>query len=89
MLPTPRQRSIQDRLGTLFEAPSSHWKLAPEFIEIQLPELVNPYAIWGATGRDDLGNFFLGVSAPVIGKTRPLCVLSNPERIRRSHSEIQ
>ena len=41
-LSTQRQRSIQDRLGTLFEAPSSRWRLAPEFTEIQLPELVNP-----------------------------------------------
>ena len=80
MRPTPRQRSIQDRLGTLFEAPSSHWKLAPEFIEIQLPELVNPYAIWGATGRDDLGNFFLGVSCAGDWKdSATLCVVQPGE----------
>ena len=57
-----RERTTANRLGTVFSEPSLRWKLAPEFTEIELPELTNPYAIWGATGRDDSGNLYLGVS---------------------------
>lgn len=61
-VPAPRERTLANRLGTVFSEPSLRWKLAPEFKEIELPALTNPYAIWGATGRDDNGNLYLGVS---------------------------
>ena len=61
-LPVSKERTVENRLGTVFSEPSLRWRLAPELIEIDLPEITNPYAIWGATGRDDFGNLYLGVS---------------------------
>lgn len=61
-LPSQRERTIENRLGTKFHDSSIRWQQSPKFTEISIPEISNRYAIWGATGRDDFGNLYLGVS---------------------------
>ncbi len=69
-------RSSEQRLGTVFEDSSIRWKLAPEITEIQLPEVDFEHAIWGATGRDDYGNVYFGISCFGDEASAALCRLS-------------
>ncbi|MDA9859261.1 hypothetical protein N9D23_14170, partial [Rubripirellula sp.] len=54
-------RSKQDRFGTRFYDASSKYRRTPKLTELALPSVPHANAIWGATGRDDLGNVYLGV----------------------------
>ncbi|MDG2220493.1 MAG: hypothetical protein P8L85_03885 [Rubripirellula sp.] len=70
-------RSVQDRFGTRYLDPSAKYRRAPMLTPISLPKISHSNAIWGATGRDDLGNIYLGVFCN--GSDRPsaaLCRLS-------------
>lgn len=60
--PIPRQRSMADRQGTVFSPGSARFREAPDFRVIDLPSVPFGSAIWGATGRDDNGNIYLGIS---------------------------
>jgi len=64
-------RPFDLKVGTKFTPLPSNPFTAPtlEEIKIKLPEQVNNAdAIWGATGRDDEGNIFFGVSTHGIAK---------------------
>lgn len=50
-------------MGTRFTPPPVDLFQLPEFVEIPLPKFPGANAIWGATGRDDRGHIWLGVSA--------------------------
>lgn len=57
-----QSRSKQDSLGTLYtEVHSSHFK-PPIINSIQFPAGGSGAASWGATGKDDNGNIYVGVS---------------------------
>ena len=58
----PLERTDEQRLGTGFLEPSPRFSDPPELSLIELPPIAGGNAIWGATGRDDLGNVYLGVS---------------------------
>lgn len=60
--PKRAERSFPQRLGTVFSEPSPRWSLAPDLVPIVLPEVPLENSIWGATGRDDAGNIYLGIS---------------------------
>ena len=59
----PPPRSAELRLGTRFATPSSRFRQAPTLTSITLPTVRLANAIWGATGRDDHGNLYLGISS--------------------------
>lgn len=79
--PAPTVRSVPHRLGTRFDSPSTRWRFAPDFIEIEIPDIPHKYAIWGATGRDDFGNLYFGVSARGEWEDSAALCLVRPKRI--------
>ena len=56
-------RTVADRWGTLFLPLPGDLQLAPQGSEISVPDFAGSYAVWGATGRDDRGHIWFGVSA--------------------------
>jgi hypothetical protein len=57
------RRSVEQRLGTHFnEVNSSHFRL-PNVIQLQFPTRLDGSVLWGATGRDDFGHVYFGVSS--------------------------
>ena len=58
----PSVRGVAERFSTHYAAWSPRFEDAPRLTDIPLPELHGAYAVWGATGRDDIGNIFIGVS---------------------------
>lgn len=57
-----KQRSLSERFGTHYSANSVIEQHAPRLRHIPLPDVPHGNAIWGATGRDDSGNLYFGVS---------------------------
>ena len=69
-------RPAELRLGARFAEGPDRWSKAPVLTPIPVPEILGANAIWGATGRDDDGNVYFGVSCS--GGDQPsavLCVL--------------
>lgn len=58
-----RERSAADRMATRFTPWPTDVSLPPRIVEIPLPDFPGANAVWGATGRDDRGHIWLGVSA--------------------------
>jgi hypothetical protein len=56
-------RSFENKVGTVFTAVPSNVFKAPTIEEIQLPMQDSIDAIWGATGLDDDGNVYIGMSS--------------------------
>jgi hypothetical protein len=55
-------RTLEQRLGTHFnEVNSKHFK-PPNVTQLQLPNTQEDSVLWGATGRDDFGHIYFGVS---------------------------
>jgi hypothetical protein len=55
-------RTLEQRLGTHFnEVNSRHFKL-PNMAQLELPIASEGSVLWGATGRDDFGHVYFGVS---------------------------
>lgn len=57
------QRGFAARTGSLFTTVPSDPYAAPRITEIGIPPFPGAHAIWGATGRDDRGHVWFGVSA--------------------------
>lgn len=68
-------RTIAQRFGTRWDesavqasrmdlpfVANKRWRQAPTFSPVELPEIHLANAVWGATGRDDAGNIYVGVS---------------------------
>lgn len=49
--------------GPFFQDPPADPFALPRVEQIPIPEFPGSYAIWGATGRDDLGHIWFGVSS--------------------------
>ena len=58
-------RSFEEQVGTRFTQPKSYIFRAPVVENIELNFPANADAIWGAVGRDDKGNIYLGASSHV------------------------
>ncbi len=56
-------RTVADRYGTVFAQHPVNPELVPQAYEIRVPDFAGADAIWGATGRDDRGHMWFGVSA--------------------------
>ena len=56
-------RSPAARAATVFTAPPADPGRSPRVAEVALPDFADAHAIWGATGRDDRGKIWVGVSA--------------------------
>lgn len=69
-------RSTALRFGTHFSKPDARFRSAPQLTEVPLPRLTGPHAIWGATGRDDAGNLYVGISA--LGDSRSAVLVQLP-----------
>lgn len=61
-LTTPVARSNQERFGTHFFDKAARFRLAPVLSVISFPPIPKSNSIWGASGRDDQGNIYFGVS---------------------------
>ncbi len=61
--PTKPVRSFVARTGSVFTSLPSNPYAAPRITEIEVPPFPGAHAIWGATGRDDHGHVWFGVSA--------------------------
>lgn len=72
---TTANRSLEQQVGTRYRPAGS--KSTPVLTEISVPEFQGANSIWGATGRDDEGHVWLGVS--VSGKAAARLVEYNPE----------
>lgn len=72
---TENSRSFEQQAGTRYQPAGSPF--TPSLTEISVPEFQGANSIWGATGRDDEGNIWLGVS--VSGKAAAHLVEYNPE----------
>ena len=59
----PEPRTVADHWGSVFLPPPGDPHLVPQGSEIRVPDFAGRYAIWGATGRDDRGHIWFGVSA--------------------------
>ena len=59
--PAP-ERSYPDRVGTRYDREESQPGLHASFSELKLPHVDGGDAIWGASGRDDRGHIWLGIS---------------------------
>jgi hypothetical protein len=68
-----QERSLEQRCGTRFVAFSPRFHQAPTLTPIALPVIAQANAIWGASGRDDLGNVYLGIYCD--GGDRPSATL--------------
>lgn len=55
-------RSFAQRTGSYFSPPPVNPLQAPDVTEIPIPGFPTGNAIWGATGRDDRGHIWFGVS---------------------------
>lgn len=56
-------RTLEQRLGTHFnEVSSKHFK-QPNVTQLEFPIISEGAVLWGATGRDDFGNIYFGVSS--------------------------
>ena len=55
-------RTVEQRLGTVFTPLESADALGLKIDRIDLPDFPGTFAVWGATGRDDVGNILTGVS---------------------------
>lgn len=60
--PPSGKRTVAQRFGTHFSSPHEKYLRAPRLTQLPLPDLNGAYAVWGATGRDDAGNVYVGVS---------------------------
>ncbi len=56
-------RSLENRVGTIFTKLPDDLLKPPVLEQIHLPEQDSIDAIWGATGRDDEGNIYIGTSS--------------------------
>lgn len=56
-------RSFSERVGTVFTPLPNNLLQLPRIKEVPLPEIDSVDAIWGATGRDDEGNIYIGMSS--------------------------
>jgi hypothetical protein len=55
-------RTQEERLGTHFnEVNSNHFRL-PKITQLDLPTTAEGSVLWGATGRDDAGQIYFGIS---------------------------
>lgn len=57
-----RPRTVEQRLGTHFSDDAARFERPPRLRRLTLPEIRGAKAIWGATGRDDAGRMYFGVS---------------------------
>ncbi|MCX2981324.1 hypothetical protein EYC98_10655 [Halieaceae bacterium IMCC14734] len=57
------QRTFEEQVGTRFTLPKSYIFTAPFVENIELNFPASAEAIWGAVGRDDNGNIYLGASS--------------------------
>lgn len=73
--PSP-SRSPALRFGTHYTGYDDRFRRAPRLTELQLPGLAGPQAIWGATGRDDAGNVYIGLTA--LAQSQSATLLSLP-----------
>ncbi len=64
--------SYEDLTGSLFRASPQHPFAPPIVREIALPSLRDGACIWGATGRDQDGHIWVGVSANAPGSSAAL-----------------
>ena len=72
-------RRITQRSGTTWTpAPTDPFRL-PTLTEIRLPSFPGSYAIWGATGRDDSGLVWFGVSATGVPNPSARLYSFNPQ----------
>lgn len=55
-------RSIEQRLGTHFSDDAARFQRPPRLRRLAFPAIRGANAIWGATGRDDAGRMYFGVS---------------------------
>jgi hypothetical protein len=56
-------RKLEQRLGTHFnEVSSKHFK-QPNVTQLEFPIISEGAVLWGATGRDDFGNIYFGISS--------------------------
>lgn len=62
LIAPPRVRTTAERLGTHFTDSSERFQALPEFTAIELPDPPLKNSIWGATGRDDSGAVYFGIS---------------------------
>ncbi len=63
------ERSLPNRMATHFMEPPQDLYQAPKLVEIPVKVFPGAHAIWGATGRDDRGHIWLGVTES--GGTQP------------------
>ncbi len=56
-------RSFENRVGTVFTSLPKDILAAPTVEIIELPRSSSVDAIWGATGKDDNGNIYFGISS--------------------------
>ncbi len=56
-------RSLEAQTGSRYLPPPSNPFRAPMVRELTAPAFADAHAIWGATGRDDTGGIWMGVSA--------------------------
>ena len=56
-------RTVEQRMGAVFTKAPENILALPDIQEIKLPFVENIDAIWGATGRDDEGNIYIGASS--------------------------
>ncbi|MBN8890595.1 MAG: hypothetical protein BGP12_02860 [Rhodospirillales bacterium 70-18] len=67
------QRSAAQRAASVFVRPPADPFRAPRVRRILLPDFPGAHAIWGATGRDDQGRIWAGVSADGGERSARLC----------------
>jgi hypothetical protein len=56
-------RSLEAQTGSRYLPPPSNPFRSPMVRELPVPAFADTHAIWGATGRDDAGGIWMGVSA--------------------------
>jgi hypothetical protein len=70
-----RQRAALSHLeasgGVFYTANPADPYQAPELVSIAIPDFAGTYSIWGATGRDNRGHIWFGVSATTQGTATP------------------
>lgn len=81
-------RGFAARAGTVFGPPPADPRRPPQVSEVALPDIPNGHAIWGATGRDDAGRIWAGISAVDPGFSAHL-VAVDPFSLRASlHGDV-
>lgn len=70
---TPRKpkaavlKSYAEITNSLFLSPPENLHAAPTLVPIEIPQFPGSHSIWGATGRDNRGHVWFGVSATGVG----------------------